>query len=166
MNADALTYMLAEATLVGVHVLGGGVWIGSMVFSIFILHPRAETYFSRDVDFEDFIFHVVNGARWKVLSGIVAILLSGVGLAVWPGHAIAYEPVWIGVFVLKVALFVLAAGLFIYVSWRLWPLRTFASAEELPALKSHFWRVGVVMVVANAVNMSLGVAAHVWRGLL
>lgn len=158
--------LLAEAVVLGVHVLGGGVWIGAMVFSIFILHPRAESYFAKDVDFEDFIFHVVNGARWKVLGGIVGVLASGVALAVWPGHAVTDDPLWLAAFVLKIALFVVAAGCFVYVSWRLWPQRTFASAEELPALKAHFWRVGVLMVVANAANMSLGIAAHVWRGAL
>ena len=95
---------LAEATLIGVHVLGGGIWVGVMVFSIFVLHPRAEQYFSRDADFEDFIFTVVHGARWKVFSGIVAILASGIGLAVWPGHALAMEPLWLGLFALKLFL--------------------------------------------------------------
>jgi uncharacterized membrane protein len=155
---------LAEAALLGVHVLGGGVWVGAMVFSIFILQPRAEQFFRRQADFEDFIFSVVHGARWKVFSGIVAILLSGIGLAVWPGHAIVGESAaWLGLFVVKVAAFVLAAGLFVYVSWVLWPRRTFATAEELPGIKRHFFRVGAVMVVANALNMLLGIAAHVLR---
>lgn len=155
---------LAEASLLGVHVLGGGVWVGAMVFSIFILHPRAEQFFAREADFEDFIFTVVHGARWKVFSGIVAILLSGIGLSLWPGHAIAGDdPVWRVAYLIKLALFVLASGCFVYVSWVLWPKRTFASAAELGPIKRHFFRVGVVMVVANAMNMALGIAAHVWR---
>lgn len=158
-----LPRLIAESIVLGAHVLGGGVWIGAMVFSIFVLHPRAESYFERDVDFETFIFSVVNGARWKVFSGIVAILISGIALCVWPGHEVVRDPIWLGALGIKIALFVVSAGLFIYVSWRLWPQRTFASPEELPAIKRHFWRVGVVMVVANAANMSLGIAAHVWR---
>ncbi len=155
---------LVEASLLGVHVIGGGVWVGAMVFSIFILQPRAELFFRRDADFEDFIFTVVHGARWKVFSGIVAILLSGIGLSVWPGHAVvASDPVWLGVYVAKLAAFALAAGLFMYVSWVLWPKRTFATAEELPAIKRHFFRVGAVMVITNGLNMALGIAAHVWR---
>ena len=78
---------LAQAALLVVHVLGGGVWVGAMVFSIFVLHPRAEGFFERDADFEGFIFHVVHGARWKVFSGVMAILLSGIALCFWPGHA-------------------------------------------------------------------------------
>jgi hypothetical protein len=44
----------------------------------------------------------------------------------------------------------------------LWPKRTFATPEELPAIKTHFMRVGVIMVGANALNMALGIAAHVY----
>ncbi|KIG15238.1 hypothetical protein DB30_05782 [Enhygromyxa salina] len=149
--------------LLAVHVLGGGVWVGVMVFSIFVLHPGAERYFKRDTDFEDFIFTVVHGARWKVFSGIVAILASGVALSVWPGHAIVREPGWLVIYAAKIALFCVSAGSFAYVSWVLWPRRTFATPAELPAIKLLFWRVGVVMIAANATNVGLGIAAHVWR---
>lgn len=155
---------LSEAALLAVHVLGGGVWVGVMVFSIFVLHPRAEQYFERDADFEDFIFAVVHGARWKVFAGVMAILLSGAALSVWPGHAIVYEGGWLTLYAAKLALFCVSAGGFAYVSWVLWPRRTFATAEELPAIKALFWRVGVVMIFANAANVALGIAAHVWRG--
>ena len=156
---------LLEAALLGVHVLGGGIWVGVMVFSIFVLHPRAEIYFTSDTDFEDFIFTVVHGARWKVASGILAILVSGVGLAVWPGHAFRDNDLWLALFGLKLLLFTVAAGSFIYVSWVLWPKRSFAKAEELPAIKSHFMRVGIVMIAANTANMLVGISAHVSRGM-
>ncbi len=156
--------LLVEGTLLGLHVLGGGVWIGAMLYSVFILQPLAERFFTRAREFEDFIFSVVHGARWKVFSGIVAIMLSGIGLAVWPGHAVvAGSAIWLGVFVAKIALFVVAAGLFMYVSWVLWPRRTFATEAELPGIKRHFFRVGAVMVVANAINMLLGLGAHLLR---
>src|SRR5690606_38979288 len=56
LMSPALLDQLVEAALLGVHVLGGGVWVGAMVFSIFILPPRAEQFFRREADFEDFIF--------------------------------------------------------------------------------------------------------------
>jgi hypothetical protein len=161
----ALGEALVEAALLGVHVLGGGIWVGVMVFSIFVLHPRAEIYFTSDADFEDFIFTVVHGARWKVGSGILAILVSGVGLALWPGHALSAEPLWTVLFALKLLLFAVAAGSFTYVSWILWPKRSFATPEELPAIKSQFMRVGVLMIAANVANMLAGIAAHVSRGV-
>lgn len=161
---DVVASQLVEVSLLVVHVLGGGVWIGAMVFSIFVLHPRAETFFARAVDFEHFIFHVVHGARWKVAAGIAAIVASGVGLSRWPGHAFVDAGAWRALLAAKLACFGLSAGGFIYVSWVLWPRRAFATAVELPALKRRFWRVGVVMIIANVANMTLGIAAHVWRG--
>jgi len=163
VSFDQFAKLLLEAFLLGVHVLGGGVWVGAMVFSIFVLHPRAEQFFARARDFEAFIFTVVHGARWKVFSGVMAILLSGLGLSLWPGHADFADPLWLGLYLGKIALFLLSAGCFVYVSWVLWPRRTFAADDELPGIKGHFFRVGVVMVVANALNVGLGVAAHVWQ---
>jgi uncharacterized membrane protein len=160
---DAAHIRLVEVALLVVHVLGGGVWIGAMVFSIFILHPRAETFFARAVDFEHFIFHVVHGARWKVAAGIAAIAASGVGLSRWPGHSVLDAGGYRALVAAKLLCFCVSAVSFIYVSWVLWPRRAFATREELPALKSRFWRIGVVMIVANAANMTLGIAAHVWR---
>lgn len=152
-----------EAALLAVHVLGGGIWVGVMVFSIFVLTPRAEAYFRSADAFEDFIFFVVHGARWKVLAGIVGILFSGIGLSVLPSHGVHDSPAWLALYGLKIALFCGSAGGFVYVSWVLWPQRTFATPEELPGVKANFMRVGVAMVVANALNVVVGVAAHVWR---
>jgi hypothetical protein len=161
---DSSPFKLGEIALITVHVLGGGVWIGAMAFSIFLLHPRAETFFSRAFDFEHFIFHVVHGARWKVAAGVATIAGSGVVLSRWPGHAFVDAAGWQALLGAKLACFGLSAGGFAYVSWVLWPRRAFATAAELPALKLRFWRVGVVMIAANVASMTLGVAAHVLRG--
>jgi uncharacterized membrane protein len=157
-----MTDTLIRALILGVHVLGGGVWIGAMAFSVFVLHPRAERFFSGGSAFEDFIFTVVHGARWKVVAGIVGIVASGVALAV----AILPAAVtgWSGIVAAKVGLLVISLALFIYVSWVLWPLRVFASADELPAVRRRFWWVGVVMIACNALNMGLGILAHALRG--
>ena len=77
-----MTEILTWALIVGVHVLGGGVWIGAMAFSVFVLHPRAERFFEGSRTFEDLLFTVVHGARWKVVAGIVGIIASGVLLTV------------------------------------------------------------------------------------
>ncbi len=157
-----MTPTLTWALVVGVHVLGGGVWIGAMAFSVFVLHPRAERFFSGSSTFEDFIFTVVHGARWKVVAGIVGIVASGVALAVAIGPAAVAG--WSAIVAAKVALLAVSLALFVYVSWVLWPLRVFASAEELPAVRRRFWWVGVVMIGCNALNMGLGILAHALRG--
>ena len=157
-----MTDTLIRALILGVHVLGGGVWIGAMAFSVFVLHPRAERFFSGGSAFEDFIFTVVHGARWKVVAGIVGIVASGVALAVAIGPG-TVDP-WSGIVAAKVGLLVISLALFVYVSWVLWPLRVFASADELPAVRRRFWWVGVVMIGCNALNMGLGILAHALRG--
>lgn len=157
---------LLAALRIGVHVLGGGIWIGAMVFSIFVLHPRAEGFFARAADFEDLLFTVVQGARWKVLAGAAAIAGSGVALLVaHAGSITAGESSrWLGLCAAKIALLVLVLGLFVHVSWVLWPRRVFASEAELPAIRRRFWWIGVVMIASNALNVGLGVLARVLRG--
>ncbi|MBZ5714255.1 hypothetical protein [Nannocystis pusilla] len=152
---------IAGAVPIAVHVLGGGVWIGAMVFSVFILHPRAERFFTRAAEFEDFIFSVVHGARYKVLAGIAAIVASGVALAL--AHRATPAP-WSWLVAVKVALLLISLALFLHVSFTLWPRRVFAREDELPAVRRRFWWIGVVMIVCNAANMGLGVLARVLRG--
>lgn len=152
---------LAELLPIGIHVLGGGVWIGAMVFSVFILHPRAERFFSRASEFEDFIFSVVHGARYKVLAGIVAIVVSGVALAL--AH-LDTGAAWSWLVAAKVVLLLVSLALFLHVTFTLWPRRVFAREDELPAVRRQFWWIGVVMIVCNAANMGLGLLARVARG--
>lgn len=151
---------IAWALVIATHVVGGGVWIGAMVFSVFILHPRAERFFQRSADFEDFIFSVVHGARYKVLAGIAAIVGSGVALllagAAPPGP-------WRWLVAVKVALLLASLALFLYVSFALWPRRVFAREDELPAVRRRFWWIGVAMIACNAANAGLGVLARVLR---
>jgi uncharacterized membrane protein len=109
---------LAWVLALGTHIVGGGVWIGAMVFSVFILHPRAERFFQRSADFEDFIFNVVQGARYKVLAGIAAIVASGAALAVM--HA-GPPGLWRALLAVKVVLLLVSLALFFHVTFALWP---------------------------------------------
>jgi uncharacterized membrane protein len=156
-----MSTVIANAVPIAVHVLGGGVWIGAMVFSVFILHPRAERFFTRAAEFEDFIFSVVHGARYKVLAGIAAIVASGVALAL--AHRGTAAP-WSWLVAVKVALLLISLALFLHVSFTLWPRRVFAREDELPAVRRRFWWIGVVMIACNAANMGLGVLARALRG--
>jgi len=154
--------LVLSALRIGVHVTGGGVWIGAMLFSIFVLHPRAERFFERAADFEDFLFTVVHGARWKVLAGALAIVASGVALTI---ATPAQGPLWTGLMICKTGLLIGVLALFIYVSWGLWPRRVFVTPEELPAIRRRFRRIGILMITLNMLNMGLGVAARVLRGV-
>lgn len=155
-----MTSAVAWVLPIAIHVVGGGVWIGAMVFSVFVLHPRAERYFASASEFEDFIFSVVHGARYKVLAGVAAIVLSGAALVAFdPGAA---GP-WRWLVALKVALLLASLALFLHVSFTLWPRRVFARESELPAVRRRFWWVGVVMIACNTANMGLGILARALR---
>ena len=157
--------ILTWALIVGVHVLGGGIWIGAMAFSVFVLHPRAERFFAGSSTFEDLLFTVVHGARWKVVAGIVGIIASGVALTVMRATSMrSMGSAWDAIVVVKVALLGVSLALFCHVSWVLWPRRVFASAAELPAIRRRFRAVGVVMIACNAINMGLGILAGALRG--
>lgn len=157
--------ILTWALIVGVHVLGGGIWIGAMAFSVFVLHPRAERFFAGSSTFEDLLFTVVHGARWKVVAGIVGIIASGVALTVMRAASMrSMGSAWDAIVVVKVALLGVSLALFCHVSWVLWPRRVFASAAELPAIRRRFRAVGVVMIACNAINMGLGILAGALRG--
>ena len=156
--------ILTWALIVGVHVLGGGIWIGAMAFSVFVLHPRAERFFAGSSTFEDLLFTVVHGARWKVVAGIVGIIARGVALTVMRAASMrSMGSAWDAIVVVKVALLGVSLALFCHVSWVLWPRRVFASAAELPAIRRRFRAVGVVMIACNAINMGLGILAGALR---
>jgi hypothetical protein len=148
-----------HALLAVMHVLAGAVWLGSMVYSLVVLHPGAHRYFQSEAEFEAFIAAVSHGARGKVLFGMAVIGVTGVGLAVvrWPQPV---SPWWVGLVGAKVGLFVAALGLFCYTSWRLWPARLFAPADEIARFQRTFRRVAVSMVPLAGLGMALGVLLH------
>jgi hypothetical protein len=147
-----LFYTLAAIT----HILAGSAWLGSMVYSLFVLHPQARRYFRTEAEFEEFITAVSGGARGKVLLAFAVIAASGVALTAvrWPQPVSGW---WLALMGIKVALFLGALGLFIHVSWRLWPARLFAAPADIPRFQRLFRRVGFTMVALATVSMVVGV---------
>ncbi|HEV3260234.1 MAG TPA: CopD family protein [Gemmataceae bacterium] len=154
-----MSTLLLDAPVAIVHVLASATWLGAMFYSFFVLHPRARIYFQKDNDFESFIATVSHGARWKVLTALALIGLSGVGLMVvrWPTLVTGKWALLVGV---KIALFLAAVGLFAHISWRLWPARILASADEVAQFQRRFRRAAAVMMTIATVSMALGVLAH------
>ncbi len=149
-------------TLSILHALAGAVWLGAMVYSLFLLQPKAKAYFGNDADFERFITAASSGARWKVLGGLVVIGLSGIVLAmlIMPASVGAG---WWSILGAKALLFVVAVGLFVHVSWRLWPARLFADATEVQRYQRSFRRAGMSMAAIATASIALGIAARFYR---
>jgi uncharacterized membrane protein len=152
-----------RAALAVVHVGTAAAWLGSMLYSLFVVRPRTTAFFATAEDREDFAIVLAAGARWKVLALASVLALSGAGLTTLdlteddnPGV------LWAALVASKGALLVGAVGAFAYVSWRLWPARARAHAlgtPELPELQRRFTLVAVALTVAVATGLVLGVIA-------
>jgi len=109
---------MLHACLALLHALTGAIWLGAMFYSVFILQPRARSYFGKDADFEAFVIAISHGGRTKFLLALGIIALTGLGLAFTARTAIQ-RGVWLDLLGVKTALFVAAVLLFAHVSWRL-----------------------------------------------
>lgn len=153
----ALLDALGPAFVAGVHGIGGGVWIGAVAFNLFVLTPRAQAWFSDTGAHEDFVFNVVHGLRWPVLLGALAVFGTGAWRLLGLMSA-ASEP-WVVLMGLKVVCAFASLSMFGWVTLRLWPSRTFATAAELPAVRRRFHALGLGIVGANTLAAALGVLA-------
>ena len=142
------------------HVLVAAAWFGAMFYSLTVLHPKAALFFKKAEDFEALITTLSDGARWKVLAACFLIAVSGAGLAIinWRSPV---RSIWLILVALKLALFLVALALFSYTSWRLWPARVFATAEEIPLFHRKFRLIAWSLIFLVGFNIALGVAAHI-----
>jgi len=148
-----------HAILAITHALAAAAWFGAMFYSFLVLHPRAHAYFQRETDFEAFITTVSHGARWKVLSCLGLIGITGVGLMAvhwWQPR----QEAWLPLICAKVALLLAAGVLFVYTSWRLWPARVLATVDEIPRFQRVFRWVAAVMMGIAGLGIALGIVAH------
>jgi uncharacterized membrane protein len=150
---------IAPIALAVLHALAGAGWFGSMLYSLAVLQPRAMRYFGRPEEFESFITAVSHGARWKVMAAFGMMALSGAGLWMLNPRR-PPSSLWLVVIAAKAALLLLALGVFMYTSWRLWPARVFAAPSEIPAFQRRFRVIGGIMITLIGLNLALGVAAH------
>jgi hypothetical protein len=130
-------------------------WLGSMVYSLVVVQPRVARFFRDDEQREEFLVVLANGNRWPVVALVVGLLLSGGGVAIAGSGAVSVG------FTLAVGLDLVAAGIFVDVSWRHWPARIFALPEEIPGFRRRLTvraatmtvLVGVSYVVALTVSL-------------
>jgi hypothetical protein len=133
-------------------------WLGAMGYSLFVVQPRAAAFFAgrtdADEDLEQFVSTLAHRQRWPVLTALATLAISGALLVVL-GRPRPTSMAWtIAVSVQSLCL-VVAAGLFSFVPWRMWPARVFALPAARPALRRRFRQVGLTLftlaVVATAV---------------
>lgn len=152
---------ILDAIIRVIHVLVGAGWLGSVYFSLTVLHPQGKALFEKEADFEQFVTGLSDGNRWRVLSAFGTTFVTGMILVALNAHHLT-KPVWLGIVIAKTIIFFCALSVFYYVSWHLWPARLFAIASEY----EHFQRRGTIMrttsLILVGVDMALGVLLHLY----
>lgn len=144
------------ALLAVVHVGLAAVWLGSMLYSLMIVQPRAARVLGGDDDrLEEFLTVVGWGNRRPVVGIIAGLVISGVllALAARPGRT---QVVLYGT---EAVLLLAAAAVFARVSWRLWPRRVFALPAERPTHRAALHRHALTMVALVGAAFALAVGA-------
>ena len=153
--------------LVLVHVIVAAAWLGAMLYSIFVVHPRLASFFTDAGEREDFATVLASGARWKVLGLAAALVLSGAGMtAIELNEADSPNGAWIALVVAKAALLAAAIALFAYVSWWLWPRRLLANlsgSPELGEIQARFRAASVTLTALIGAGLVAGVVADAVR---
>src|ERR671915_582869 len=108
-----------------------------MVYSLGIVQPRSARFLGDERRSEDYAATLASGARRPVLAMIALLLLSGVALLA-PAASEDRSDGWWALMAAKGVLLLAAAFVFWRVSWRLWPARVVALAQELPPLRRRF----------------------------
>ena len=139
------------------HLTIAAVWLGSMVYSLVVVQPRVERFFPDAERREEFLVTLAHGNRRPVVALVAALLLTDlVILFVRPEVRLGYG--------IALVLHLLAGALFAHVSWRHWPTRVFALAEELPGfqhrLRQLAWTilglVGAAFLTTLTVSLGAG----------
>lgn len=142
--------------LVVAHAGLAAVWLGSMLYSLVVVQPRAARFLSTDDDaLEEFLTVLGAGNRRPVVAIVAGLFatLAAVTLLEPPSTAQAV------LFAAEAITLVAAAAVFVRVSWRLWPRRVFALPEERPAHRAALHRHAMTMVALVGTAFALAVAA-------
>lgn len=149
---------IGEVTIVLVlgHVVAGAIWLGSMVYSLFVVQPRTASFFAADDDArEGFLTLLAGGNRWPVFGIIAALATTGLAL-------LALDPPSDAGFALQMVkgiALIAATIVFVYVSWRMWPRRVFALPAERPAHRRALRRAAYSLLALVGLAFALGIVS-------
>lgn len=142
-----------DQLLAAAHLLSGAAWFGALVYRTFFVDPKAMKFFHAGGEFERFSLDLAHGMRYVVMLALVTCGVSGFVLL---GLRWDASQSWLTLMGVKTALWVVAFGLFGYISWVFWPKRVFAVGAELPKLRWQGFLLAVTMIVIAATGMISG----------
>jgi hypothetical protein len=147
-------YLIRLLVLV-VHAVLSAALLGAALYSFLTVQPRAKAHFKDVRDFETFVANLAHGTRWKFLTLLAGIAITG---SVDPILSESARPqLWWISFGIKGVLWAAVLGSFVYVSWNLWPRRIFAALTDLAAIRREFAVIGSLIVVLLMTAFVLGV---------
>lgn len=127
-------------------------WLGSMVYSLVVVQPKIARFFSDDERREEFLVALANGNRWPVVALAAGLVLTGGTVAIAGDGAVSVG------YAVAVGLDLVAAAIFVDVSWRHWPARVFALPEELPGFRRALTVRATTMTVLIALSYVVAMA--------
>jgi hypothetical protein len=145
---------LVRLVVLILHAALGAMLLGGALYSIMTVQPRARAFFKDIRDFEGFVANLADGARWRFLSVLVVVGVTGFIEPWFSPH----PSFWWICFGLKSILWAATLGCFVYVSWYLWPRRILAASHELPAIHRDFALIARIILILMLVAFVLGVA--------
>jgi hypothetical protein len=147
---------MLELVLFWVHGLSGAAWFGGIFYRTLVIDPKAFRYFQDRAEYERFSTHLAHGMRYLVTVGILTCGISGFALLGlrWDSTSTNLQ----GLMGVKIVVWLLACGLFAYVSWVHWPWRAFATPAEFRAYRRQGIVLALGMVVLAGTGFALGQA--------
>ncbi|GAA1663895.1 hypothetical protein GCM10009765_11680 [Fodinicola feengrottensis] len=142
-----------------VHLVVAALWVGSMAYSLTVVQPKVAIFFEDVTRREEFLVRLANGNRWRVVGLIAVLLLTGIGVVL---SAPALSAVCFGI---ALGLDVVAALVFVEVSWRHWPARVFALPAEIPAYQSALRRRAWTMLALVGLGFGIALGSTVFFGV-
>jgi hypothetical protein len=148
--------------LVLAHAGPAAMWLGSMGYSLFVVQPRLARALRDPELLEDVYRELGAGNRWRVVGLIAMIGVGGGALVAVRADGGDHDGGgwWWAAMAVKLTLWVAAATLFWWVSWRGWPARVFALPAELPAHQHRFRRVALALLSIVGAAAVVGVVAR------
>jgi hypothetical protein len=150
-----------EQSLYWVHGLSAAAWFGAIFYRTAVVDPKAFGFFPDRAEYERFSTHLAHGMRYLVTAGLLTCGLSGFALM-----GLKWNPAagWVGLMAGKVVVWLLACGLFAYVSWVHWPWRVFAAPGEYRAYRRQGILLAAGMVLLSGTGFALGQACRLAGG--
>lgn len=158
-----MTIFWLEQVVAAIHTLSSAAWLGSLVYRVLFVDPKAMRSLGDGAEFERFSLDLAHGMRYVVVLALLSCGLSGFGLL---GLQWTAAEIWQILMLTKGALWLIAAGLFTYISWVYWPRRVFADEMEWPAVRRQGVLLSFIMIGIASLGFVFGQLArsHISHG--